>query len=74
MFIAHISTVKNMYLIKKKFYWLNISKAINNKIAIHSNYVNDEFEAGQKYTYVQMLHKSMFIQNTNEWQKSAMVI
>ena len=34
----------------------------------------DEFEAGQKYTYMQMLHKSMFIQNTIEWQKSAMDI
>ena len=35
----------------------------------HSNYVNDEFEIGQRYTYMQIMLKSMFIQNTIEWQK-----
>ena len=34
-----------------------------------SGYENDEFEIGQRYTYMQMLLKSMFLQNTIEWQK-----
>ena len=46
MFIAHLSIVRNMYLVQKNFYWQNIIKEINNKIVmkmkIYSeiNYIN----------------------------------
>ena len=58
-------------LIGHKYVKIN-DKKLNmdhNKMLIHSDYVNDEFEIGQRYTYMQMLCKSMFIQNKIEWQK-----
>mgnify|MGYP006897291029 CR=1 FL=1 len=36
---------------------------------IHNNYVNDEYEIGQRFTYMRMLLQSILIQNTIEWQK-----
>ena len=36
---------------------------------IHGNYVNDEFEVEQRYSYLLMLPKSMFIRDKIEWQK-----
>ena len=36
-------------------------KVINNKLVIHGNYVNDEFEVEQRHIEMQMLHTNMFM-------------
>ena len=41
---------------------------------MHGNYVNDEFEVEQKHTQMQMLRKSMFIQNNVNGKISVTVI
>ena len=38
-----------MLLLLKIFYWQNSSKEMNNKMLLHSNYVNDEFEIRQNF-------------------------
>ena len=57
-----------MYLLQKNFYWY-IIKEINNKIVVHGNYVNGKLEIWQRYAYMRIMLKSMYIPNTIKWQK-----
>ena len=67
--LLHTYRVKTCIYNRGIFIGKIAAKAVNNKIVIHGNYVNDEFEVWQRYTCMRMLSKSMFLQNTIEWQK-----